>query len=69
MRYDQIVDAAAPPDDEFLTISEAAELLRIGLSTAKREARAGRFPGAIKIGRQWRVSRGALMDSINGTPQ
>ncbi len=40
-------------DHEILTIEEAAQYLRLPVSTVYRLAQAGRIP-AQKIGRQWR---------------
>ena len=45
----------------FLTIEEAADLLRISPRSAYTLAREGRLAGAVKVGNQWRVDRGALM--------
>jgi len=45
--------------NEVLTISEAAQYLRISLRTAHRLVKARRIP-AKRVGRQWRFSRSAL---------
>ena len=47
-------------DDEVLTADEAALLLKVSVQTVLKESREGRLPG-IKIGREWRYSRVALM--------
>jgi excisionase family DNA binding protein len=48
-----------------LTIEEAANLLRIHPTTAKDWARAGKLPGAFKLGgREWRVRRDELLQAI-----
>ena len=47
--------------DAFLTIDEAADPLRISPRSAYTLAREGRLAGAVKVGNQWRVDRGALM--------
>jgi excisionase family DNA binding protein len=47
-------------DDEVLTADEAAVLLKVSVQTVLKESREGRLPG-IKIGREWRYSRIALM--------
>ena len=47
--------------DTFLTIEEAAELLRISPRSAYTLAREGRLAGAVKVGNQWRVDKDALM--------
>ncbi len=50
-------------DDQILTADEAAELLRVGLATVLKESRLGRLPG-VKVGREWRYSRQALMAHV-----
>jgi len=44
---------------EFLTVAEAAALLRIGERTAYKRVRDGRIP-AVKVGNQWRIEKGAF---------
>ena len=51
-----------PP--EFLTLAEAAEMLRIGERTCYDLARARRIPAA-KVGGQWRIRRSELDDWIS----
>lgn len=46
-------------DDEFLTIDEAAERLKVDTATVQRELRAQRLPGN-KVGRAWRIRFGDL---------
>ena len=50
-------DGAQP---EFLTVSEAAVLLRVADQTVRNELAARRLPGK-KIGNEWRLSRTALI--------
>lgn len=45
---------------EYLTLAEAAALLRIGERTAYALARKGELP-AMKVGGQWRVHRPTLL--------
>jgi len=45
--------------DEYLTIPEVAELLRITERTAYSLAREGKLP-AMKVGNRWRVARATL---------
>ena len=47
--------------ETFLTIEEAADLLRISPRSAYTLAREGRLAGAVKVGNQWRVDKDALM--------
>ena len=44
---------------EFMTVAEAAALLRIGERTAYTLVREGRIP-AVKVGNQWRIEKGAF---------
>ena len=61
---------AAPPD--FLTLEEAAAVLRVGRSTAYREANAFERSGGrtgipvIRFGKQFRVPRCRLEDQLGG---
>ena len=58
-------------DDEVLTADEAAVLLKVSLQTVLKESRDRRLP-AIKIGREWRYSRNALIRHLQqyaGDPQ
>ena len=50
-------------EDEVLTAEEAAALLRVSLQTVLKESRLGQLPG-IKIGREWRYSRQALLHHL-----
>ena len=45
---------------EYLTLQEAAALLRIGERTAYTRCRSGQLPGAAKVGGRWRVDRATL---------
>lgn len=60
-------DRAQP---EFLTVSEAAVLLRVADQTVRNELAARRLPGK-KIGKEWRLSRTALIAYLStpGTPR
>ncbi len=42
------------------TIQDVATLMAVHPETLRRLARAGRLPGAYKIGRQWRIAAEAL---------
>ena len=50
---------SVPDQDEILTISEVAELLKIAEKTAYGLAQRGEIP-AFKVGGQWRFSRAAI---------
>jgi excisionase family DNA binding protein len=59
--------SARTDDDGLLTLGEAAEMLRISISTAKKLASSGALPGVLpKVGRQWRISRAGLVAYIHG---
>ncbi len=51
-----------PMNVRFLTLQEAAARLQLGLRTAYRLAQEGSFPGAVKMGGQWRVAEWRLTD-------
>ena len=55
---------------EFLTVPEAAALLRVAEQTVRNELAARRLPGK-KIGKEWRLSRTALVAYLStpGTPR
>ena len=44
----------------FLTVSEAAEILRLHPKTVQRYLRLGKLPG-VKLGKAWRVPQWALL--------
>lgn len=47
------------PDEEpeFLKVEEVAKRLRIGRNQAYAACEAGEIPGAVRIGRSWRIKR------------
>ncbi len=47
---------------DFITIKQVCDLLKIAERTAYDLCRAGKLPGAAKVGNQWRVNRLKLMD-------
>lgn len=54
-------------EDPVLTLAEAASLLRIHPSTAKKMAARGELPGVLpKLGGQWRVSAKRLHAYLAG---
>jgi excisionase family DNA binding protein len=75
MTPDEAVDSpirtsANGPEPEFLTVAEAAALLRVADQTVRNELAARRLPGK-KIGKEWRLSRSALIAYLStpGTPR
>ena len=50
---------------DLLTVSEVESLLSVSRSTVLKLLRAGILPG-VKIGRQWRIGKDALLQYLNG---
>ena len=55
------------PDKDFLTVREAAKILRIGKDTAYAAVRSGTIP-SVRIGKQIRISRQVLQALADGVP-
>lgn len=53
-------------DVEYLTVDEAAAVLRIGRHAAYKAAERGELPGVIRVGRFYRVRRAALLGAAPG---
>jgi excisionase family DNA binding protein len=49
---------------EFLTLTEAAALMRVSVSTIRAMCIAGRLSGARKFGGVWRIHKMAFLESI-----
>ncbi len=66
----RVVAFASGTEPEFLTVPEAAALLRVAEQTVRNELAARRLPGK-KIGKEWRLSRTALIAYLStpGTPR
>jgi excisionase family DNA binding protein len=63
------IEAGLPGEGEALTLAQAAEVLSISVSTAKKLARRGTLPGLLpKVGTMWRVSRRQLAVFLAGAP-
>ena len=58
-------NAAAAPEPEVLTLDEASLLLRISPDELARLARNREIPGR-RVDKQWRFSRQALLDWLDG---
>ena len=52
----------------FLTVDEAAEYLRIHRLSIYRLLKSGALPGALKVGRVWRIPQSAF-DQLQRLPQ
>lgn len=55
-------------NSELLTVSDAADYLKVSQMTIWRWCQSGRLP-AFKIGREWRIERSALEDIIRKNRQ
>jgi len=53
-------------DSPYMTMNEAASFLRVSLRTVYTLTERGELP-AVKVGGQWRVSRGALEDWLDAS--
>ena len=51
---------------EFITVTQAQELLNVGRATIYRWIETGKLPGAIHIGDTWRISREMLKRYVEG---
>jgi excisionase family DNA binding protein len=58
-------DAAEKEESEFLTVEEAAAILRVTKYTLYLHINAGNAPWANKIGRVIRINRQALMKAFS----
>lgn len=58
--------ATVPTPPEILNVEEAASLLRVSEQTVYNQIRAGKIP-ATKVGREWRISRSAVLSMIQGS--
>ncbi|NVJ05265.1 helix-turn-helix domain-containing protein [Myxococcus sp. AM001] len=52
---------------EFLTVDEAAALLRVNRKTLYESIRLGQLPGVVRIGKALRIRREAIVTSPSGT--
>lgn len=55
--------------EELLTTEEAALLLKIHPKTLVRWLEAGRIVGAMKLGRQWRITRDDIQRLLKTVPE
>jgi excisionase family DNA binding protein len=53
-------------DPDVISVPQAAELLGISKDLGYDLARRGELPGAIQLGRRWRVSRIRLQQAVHG---
>ena len=52
---------------EVMTIAEAAVFLRVNHKTLREAVNRGDVPGAVRVGRVWRLSRSALVSWLQGS--
>lgn len=57
---------AGPELPEFLTVDEAAILLRVNRKTLYESIRLGQVPGVMRVGKALRIRRAALLESSPG---
>jgi excisionase family DNA binding protein len=58
--------SATPPHSaEFLTVDEAACVLRVDRKTVYESIRRKRLPGVLRLGRTIRIRRSALLESTS----
>lgn len=55
-------------DQPLLTVPEVAHIVRQHEQTVRRAMRSGEYPGAVKVGREWRISRANLDARLNPQP-
>ena len=51
------------------TPAEFAEMFGVALNTVYHELKHGRIPGAVRVGRQWRIVKDAFMASLTAEEQ
>ncbi|AKF85846.1 hypothetical protein MFUL124B02_17640 [Myxococcus fulvus 124B02] len=64
MKQPEQVEVGNPP--EFLTVDEAAALLRVNRKTLYEAIRLGQVPGVVRIGKALRIRHAVLVDSTAG---
>ncbi|WP_140789278.1 helix-turn-helix domain-containing protein [Myxococcus xanthus] len=57
---------ALPGAPDFLTVEEAAALLRVNRKTLYESIRLGQVPGIVRLGRVLRIRRSALVNWMPG---
>jgi excisionase family DNA binding protein len=55
---------SAARTQEFMTVPEVAEVLRFPQQQVRLLCQSGRIPGAVRIGRRWRISRTRLFEAF-----
>lgn len=54
------------PEYRVVTLAEAAQVLGISISTAKKLAKAGQLPGCVgKVGGTWRINQSKLLEFVS----
>ncbi len=61
-----LASVARPGVPDFLTVEEAAALLRVNRKTLYESIRLGQMPGVVRIGKSLRIHRDALVGSSLG---
>ncbi|WP_415829703.1 helix-turn-helix domain-containing protein, partial [Corallococcus exiguus] len=63
MNVPTVAGSSAP---EFLTVEEAAAILRVNRKTLYESIRLGQVPGVVRVGKSLRIRRAALVGSSSG---
>ncbi|WAM26883.1 helix-turn-helix domain-containing protein [Myxococcus sp. NMCA1] len=61
-----LASVAHPGVPDFLTVEEAAALLRVNRKTLYESIRLGQMPGVVRIGKAVRIHRAALVECPTG---
>ena len=59
------IDTAAQSDDDFWTSSEFSAIIKISATTLKKRLNSNEVPGAVKVGKQWRIHKNTFYKSVN----
>ncbi len=51
-------------DKTFLTVNEISRILNQKIATTRTQLRRGQIPGAVKIGKSWKISRALFEEFI-----
>lgn len=61
-----LASVARPGVPDFLTVEEAAALLRVNRKTLYESIRLGQVPGIVRLGRVLRIRRSSLLNWMPG---
>lgn len=58
-------DITHPNEEEFLTIKETANLLKMHPNTIYKYSKSNKIPSGIKVGKKWLFSKNKIMEFMN----